>query len=112
MSAPVQLEAVVRGGRHAGLEAAQEALSEAGVTLLDVHLYSDLSACLVLELAGRQGPRLAEALLTRGVTLDEPSRARLIGLVSEGDRELAGTLALLFAGGRGDLRRETPAVPG
>lgn len=109
---PVQLEAVARADRFTALEAAEQALSAAGVSLLDVHLYSDLSACLVLELPAAAGPALATALETRGLRLDEASRSRLAGLAEEGPAPLPGTLALRFAGGRGDLRRETPAVPG
>ncbi len=111
MNGLVQLEAVWRGERHAGLDAATAALSAAGGWLLDVNLYSDLSACLRFEVPAASVSALAAALDAAGLSQDAEGRARLLeAFAPMGDR--GGTLVLHFATGRGDLRHEKPAVPG
>lgn len=105
----IQLQAVARGGRLHALEAAREALSEAGAWLVDLRLFSDHSACLTLEVPTGTGLALARALDARSIALDEPSRTQLAAIA---DAEVNGTLVLFFAGATGDLRGQIPEVPG
>lgn len=108
----VELHGVVAGERHAALSRARDAISEAGGWVTEVHLYSDLAACLLLEVPAAAGGRLAERLDTAGLGLDRASRVRLEALPSHAPADVPATLELTFATGRGDLRREIPAVPG
>jgi hypothetical protein len=106
----LRLSVVCPGSRASGLSAARDALSDAGFSVTDAQLYSDLAACLTFEGAGEGLVALSQALETSGLRLDEESRLRLAGASRRMD--LQGTLALTFATGTGDLRHEKPAVPG
>lgn len=112
MDPKLQLQAVAGGDRHVALQGARDALESAGAWLLDVRLFSDLSACFEIELPAAAGPALNAALTERGIRLDPPSARCLDALGEAGAGEVAGTLALFFTSGQGELRHEVPAVPG
>lgn len=111
MHRPTQLEGVARVDRVHALEGAGLAVAELGGFVIDVNLFSDLLACITLELPRRAGPHLAAALAARGVALDAASAARLEALGPDG-AEIEATLALSFPAGTGELRHVRPAVPG
>ena len=109
-SPPLFLHAIATGDRHESLAAVRDAIERAGGWIEGVHLFSDLMACLNVELPPGTGPALAAGLAAAGVHVPPESEARLQSL---GDSPtLVGTLEVTFAGGPGDLRHEVPAVPG
>ena len=108
----LELHGVVRGDRYAALARARDAVSEAGAWVTQVHLYSDMLACLVLDVPAAAGPRLADRLVAAELGLDAASRAALVSLSTLDRWDGPASLELTFAEGRGDLKHEVPAVPG
>ncbi len=106
----LRLEAFTARDRHATLAAVPEALSGVEGVVEDVHLFSDLSAALRISIPVDRCAELAGALDAIAVHLDARSMEALKAV--SGDEEVAGTLSIVFAKARGDLRHEVPEVPG
>lgn len=106
------LHALVPGDRHEALSRTRDAISDSGGWVTEVHLYSDLAACLALEVPATAGPALAARLLDAEIRLDAASKVELESLPTHAPEDVPATLELSFATGRGELRHELPAVPG
>lgn len=107
----VRLQGVARGDRHALTARISAAMSDASAVIVDVHLFSGVLTVLAFELAPEDAKGLADALHGAGLDLDAKSRQALTEVASSRQR-VEGTLAITFADGDPDLRREVPAVPG
>lgn len=104
----VRWEAVTASPRHAALDCVSSAVSAHGGAIEDVHLFSDLSACLTISLPATQVSAVIAAWDDALVHLDAASRAS----AATTDGDVSGTLSIVFATGRGALRHEVPSVPG
>lgn len=108
----VRLQGVARGDRHALTARISAAMSDASAVIVDVHLFSGVLTVLAFELAPEDAKGLADALHGAGLDLDEASRRVLTEVARSREERVEGTLAITFADGDPDLRREVPAVPG
>ena len=105
------LVGIATGEPHEAMNAIDDGLSLARASILDVHLFSGVHVSFVFELHGSDAAVLGEALSRAHVALDDASLERL--READGlDRTFTGSLAVTFAHGDPDLRREVPDVPG
>ncbi len=105
---PFHLHVIAPGDRHEAIAVARDAIQQAGAWIEDAHLFSDLMACLDIELPAGVGPALADALVASRLHVEASSLEALRRLPAV---EIVGTLELTFAHGEGKLRHEVPAVP-
>ncbi len=108
----ISITGVARVDRLSALEGVSQAMVALSGCVIDANFFSDLFACVVLELPAPAAGRLAEALTERGVSLDDASVKRLAALPTDSDADPEIALALSFPSGTGDLRHTRPAVPG
>lgn len=101
----LKYEAVAVIDRNAALGAVADALGMAGGWIVDHTLFSDVMATVRFALPGDRIAVFEAALAEAGLKVDPAPPA---GLGTGGD-ELNGVIALTFANGTGDLRREVPA---
>lgn len=115
----LRLAAIAGGARSAATDRVNDAFSEAGVWITDVHFFSGLQTVFCFEASPARLPSLQGALQRAGISLDEASLAALAA-ASQGELaaaspeadEVPGTLAVTFVQGDPDLRHEVPSVPG
>lgn len=101
---------LVRGPRQEAIDRARDEVQRQGGDVLDFTAHSDLSLTMVVELTGERAAALGEALRAPGWHVEvEPAREALLAV---GTERREGTVLLTFAEGTGELRHETPAVPG
>lgn len=98
----------------------KEAISKSGGSILDFHMFSNLSICLNFELMVGKIDKLSEALKATGMQMSEESQ-RLLENCRRGLEQLDGktrasevtaTLAITFIHDEPDLRIEVPSIPG
>lgn len=108
---PVELHAVARVPMDQVLPRIAGALDGAELRVLDVTLFSDVSAVFWLERAGEGDAwmrAIGPALSSIDVELTERSTA---ALQTERASTPAVSLEITFVGARGEHKREVPAVP-
>lgn len=105
----LELHAVTAEPHDQVLPRLGDALDRADLRILDVHLFSDLQAAVMLEVTGPGVSRLGEHLAPLGVRLTDASARALDAARSE--RIEVVSLEISFAHGTGELRRVVPAVP-
>ena len=108
MKLPIELHAVTHEPHDQILPRIADAIDEADFRVLDVHLFSDLQAALLLEVTGPRFTRLGEHLAPLHVRLTDASVKTLASAPPDVE---AASLEITFAHGKGDLRRVVPAVP-
>jgi hypothetical protein len=98
----------------------KEAILKGCGSVLDFHMFSNLSICLNFKLAVGKIEKLYDALKATGLRLSEESQ-RLLENCCEGleqleekakASEVTGTLAITFIHREPDLRIEAPHIPG
>jgi len=105
-----RIQAVAGGGRDQAIGLARDAISASRGDILDFKMFSNLSLCLIVEVAGERVPALAGALAALGWGVEvDPAPEVLAGRAGE---PLQGTVQLTFPEGDGRLEIPTPAVPG
>lgn len=119
----LRLAAIAGGARSAATDRVNDAFSEAGVWITDVHFFSGLQTVFCFEASPARLPSLQGALQRAGISLDEASLAAVaaaspdesglaLAAASPEADEVPGTLAVTFVQGDPDLRHEVPSVPG
>lgn len=111
MMMPLELHAVARASMEQVLPRIASALDAAELRVLDVTLFSDVSAVLHLERAG-EGEAWMRALGPALARLKVELTERSVGaLTTEHANAPVIWLEITFAGARGDKKRDVPAVP-
>ena len=115
----LRFNAHTRLDRHLTISRAKEALQSCG-SILDLHIFSNLSICLRFELPVGKIDRLHDSLHETGLKLSEESE-RLFASCRRGleqldeeakASEVTGTLEITFIHDEPDLRIEVPPIPG
>lgn len=103
----VRFSAFSRKDRHAAISDAAEAIREAGGSVDDHTLFSDLMAVLQFSVSADRVGELRRNLAARGLAVetDKPDEAEVMG---RPDAEVSGALTVHFLEGGGDHRREVP----
>jgi hypothetical protein len=91
-----------------------EAISQAGASITDFHLYSNVLICINFEVPSANLDRLAASLQETGLHMSQESLEQLMPAndSTPKQKELVGTLQITFVHNEPDLLREIPAVPG
>ena len=113
MAERIHLQGVTKGARHLIIEAAREAITDAGGWIVDFHLFSNLALSLIFELERDRLSQLLERFAQTGINLTDESRdvaRRLAAAGGAGDVRILFNLT--FQEGDGDLRIPIPAIPG
>ena len=105
------LQGIAKGEPNETLNAIDDGFGRARASILDVHFFSGLHVSFSFEIHGADVATLADALAGAAVVLDEASLAALAEARAL-DHALPGTLAVTFAHGDPDVRRDVPSVPG
>jgi hypothetical protein len=96
------------------------AMTKSGAWIVDVKLFSNLSACFNFEIPSSHAEQLRDALAAMDLHLTKESHDSLASLV-EGNNsaeagspvtDTAGSLQITFIHNEPDLRIEVPRIPG
>ena len=113
MAERIHLQGVTSGSRHLIIEAAREAITDAGGWIVDFHIFSNLALSLIFELDPDRLDRLLDHFEQIDIRLSDESREAAQRLVTTGDQDDVRILFnLTFQQGDGDLRIPVPAIPG
>ena len=110
----VRINGVTAAARQTVVSELSEAITAGGGWIVDHHLYSDLSLCIVFQAPISDLRELWRGLCALPVRFSEDSTAAVAALIERADPnggEVTGTLEA-FTRGTGDLRRVVPEVPG
>jgi hypothetical protein len=116
----LRLNGITSIDRHEMISRVKEAILKGGGSILDFHMFSNLSICLNFELTVGKIEKLYDALTATGLRLSEESR-RLLENCCEGleqleekarASEVTATLEITFIHSEPDLRMEAPPIPG
>jgi hypothetical protein len=116
----LRINAVTRANREEIIARVRNAMTVSGAWVLDVKLFSNVSACFSFEIPGNHLGKLREALAAtelRVIKESDDSLSRLVDLhaLDAGSLhvpDIAGTLQITFVHGEPDLRIEVPKIPG
>ncbi len=106
----VQINAVTSVERLEATARARDAISEAGGAILTFEQFSNVSACVGLEIAPARLPDLGRLLSAAGLNLSKRSEQALES--ANHGQTVPVTLQITFVHGEPDLRRHIPAIPG
>ena len=98
----LRLEAVARDRFHASVNAASEAITQAGGWVSGHSLLSDAMAVLNFEIPGDRLQELVKELGAHGLKAELPRET------SNSPKDVAGRLTLFFTQSSGDVRRDVP----
>jgi hypothetical protein len=112
----LRLNAICRRDRNEVTALVVEGISHAGGWILDHHLYSNISLCIILELPAKDLGPLVRELERAGLDLRQSQEAiqkmePKIHDAMEG-QTLVGTLQITFLHDEPDLKRQVPPIPG
>jgi len=106
----IQINAVTRVERLEATARAREAIAAAGGAILTFEQFSNVSACVGLEIATACLPDLGRLLTAAGLNLSKRSELALAS--GSHGQTVPVTLQITFVHNEPDLRRHIPAIPG
>ncbi|MFM8395139.1 MAG: hypothetical protein ACKOB4_14560 [Acidobacteriota bacterium] len=113
MGERIHLQGVTSSSRHLIIEAAREAITDAGGWIVDFHLFSNLALSLIFELDPVRLIQLLDRFAALDIRLSDESLESAQRVAAAPPREDVRVLFnLTFQEGDGDLRIPVPAIPG
>ena len=106
----IHINAVTRVERLEATARAREAVANAGGSILTFEQFSNVSACIGLEIPPARLPDLGRLLAAAGLNLSKRSEQALAS--GNHGETVPVTLQITFVHNEPDLRRHVPAIPG
>jgi hypothetical protein len=116
----LRINAVTRANREEMIARVRAAMTNSGAWIVDINLFSNVSACFNFEIPSNRAEQLRDALAAIDLHLTRESDDSL-GSLLEGNNsaeagspvtDIAGSLQITFIHNEPDLRIEVPPIPG
>ena len=116
----LRINAVTRANRDETIARVRTAITQSGAWIVDVKLFSNISACFNFEIPTSHAEQLRDALAAMDLHLTKESDDSLTSLVearksADGGSQVTdieGSFQITFIHNEPDLRIEVPQIPG
>ena len=116
----LRINAVTRANRDEVIAGVRTAITKSGAWIVDVKLFSNVSACFDFEIPSRRAEQLRDALAAMDLHLTKESDDSIASLLDANKpteagspvTDIAGSLQITFIHNEPDLRIEVPRIPG